>query len=394
MATLIDAGGDTFLHYPSSRISEKWTSAQGASLVTETLDGPFKNEPVMQIGGGLSTHIAFPPSETVYFSMKRVTTGTTAFNDHVLFHIGNINNLNILGGYIRGGGAISLGTGGVINAGPGSTPLAQASAILQANVYFLLEGALRAVAPPNASLEIRLNGVRVPSLSTDNFLASGVHPAGTIVQSSLNLSNISQLPNQIDVGSSFTQRMGWFFQSRGSGLWTSIGTGTTYALRSDFLGDGKRFWCPYDGADVAGFNFPTANWLLGGGAANVAAAIGKASATGDTGGYIVDAVAPVPAAADSCSFTIQDPPALATKILRAQHVIHARGSATGSPSRLKTGLYNGAGVATYDPAFLALVDGQYKFYIQPETNDPDGATWLPATLQALRGIINLETLTP
>lgn len=116
--------------------------------------------------------------------------------------------------------------------------------------------------PSNISYETRVNGLRIAALTSSDFGATGVQPAGTGARPA---PQVAGNVDRIILGSSNSAvfpTIYYYWQKSGTQLWDTVATvnpPTTLAQASDFLGLKKRAWIF---PNTPG-NYPIANWING-----------------------------------------------------------------------------------------------------------------------------------
>lgn len=403
---------DTFLHFNTTgALDAKYTDRGSATIAIEGLPNtPFSNENICQLG--ITQSRAFSRlAEYAIVGAKR----TVSLNSALIINISNQpsgNGLCSLSLSTLNNGTVQLRTGGLYN-GFGSTVIASSPPGLaignisgQNPNYAMWEMACRFVSAPNASIETRLNGVRVPSLTTDNFAASadGTDGVGLISQASvtLNAAAISPLPSMMNfVGSG---KCGWNYIALGTALWKSRRTDTTTrAGQADFIGDGKR-WCSRVDLASAPYSYPT-NWvdgILNSPATTIVtfpAELAETNFDGDVG-HIRNVTVPTGVDADRASWGYLPLPSTATKVLALQRTLFARGNGTTALTKMKTGMLNGgapvedagAGPVIIDGGVLA--DGTYLCFRRPQNQPPAGGTaiWTPGIANAQKAYVQLFSM--
>lgn len=381
MASLTADGGDLCLHYSTGTFSHKYTSGSG-SIVTETL-APFASEPVLQ--PSLAVHALTASASIVYGAAKLLLTNQSP-NSVFYFRTDPTGTQSI--GLFAIGGTLCLFKGNFSNPTIGGS-IATAPALILDNVYYTFELAVKCAFAGSASVEVRLNNVRVPQLTSTDYTASGGQPAGTLTQSTLDTAlNVANDPiRDFSLGSS--KRVAWWVVKRGTSLWKSIATGaTTYADATDFVGDRKRAFLRCTG--VGNYTVAGGNWDNGAGTfpTNLADASGSFSATDSDTSYVNNTTAPVtagsPLSADKLSMDYENLPGTATSVGFVQRVVHARSNLS-TQAQLQTFRRSG-GTDYADTDVMSLIDGAYRFkQIPHDTPANSSNSWTPTTVNAVEG---------
>lgn len=286
-----------------------------------------------------------------------------------------------------------------------ATQLGVTTSVNLANgTYYTLEFFYGAVAGVgNGRCETRINGLRVPELTTTNFGASGGQPAGTLNPATagggLNWANFG-VPDRIILcpfAASNGVPIQYYWQKNGASLWQTLDTGsTTYETDiSDFVGVKKKAWA-YPNA-VGNYTMPgagsgtqTSNWSNGAGTypSNIADQPGGMDS--DTS-YIRNSTNGSGVAADKISHKYLDLPSTAVKIGWVQRTVWARlfqastgnirsgvrSPATATPANTDTMDANAALGATYSVGSgLALSN----YYPKMPYTVGGSNIWTPATV--------------
>jgi len=390
MATMTLDFLDTALHYPSGLITQKYSSG-GGSVLTESI-APFAGQPVFSssfAGRALRT-----PSEYIYVGSKLVTGA-----DGMLFFLQYDSQVTNSIGMAWIGGYLCLFKGNFT--GPTiSGSLAAVGGIMNSGVYYTVEMAIRLHATLS-SFEIRLNGTRVPGLTTDDFTPAQGQPAGTITvhpDTSIGVGP-TNLARFLGLGVVNGKRHAWTALKTGTGAWTSLPTigSSLYANASDFIGDRKRAYLrPV--ASAGNYTLAGGNWNDGVGSfpANLADASGSFSSGDSDGSYIVNTTTPsvpgTPGSADKFSMNYEDLPPEATSVGAVQRITHGR-SAFSSSAQLQT--FRRSGVVDYaDTPTIALGDAAYQYKLTPHDTPANSTNiWTPTSVNAIEGGIATYTLT-
>lgn len=384
---------DTFLAY-TTPLAGRYTHQPTLVISTEASAGPFLGERVAT--PGTSMYKAVTATETLGMGQKMAPLSGNSWS------LAQMRN-SVLGGLewrvlLDGSVALISSHLGTLNTSPaGIVPIGTAYIVVETFARFVASG----------SIETRINGTRIPSLTTTDWVldAGTGQPAGTLAP--MNLSTIpGGLPTIPDFGG--FKRIGWLYQKRGSGLWKSIPTGVTViGDLSDFIGDAKRGWNPVNAAGAAypfgaGSNWKDSTTLDGGGSPIGAGtyptcvADSPAGVDSDTS-FLGNITTPTAATADKISHDYTNLPANATKVLAAQRSLVLKGSATGSPTRCRTYLRN-AGVDVVDTGDIDIVNGQYlcttRAYGQMPYTIAGTTIWSPTTYNAIEGVLEALSLTP
>lgn len=388
MATLELQFLDCFQHYPSAALPAKWTDSNAALLVTETL-APFAGEKVCQTGSGSSgQRQAFVAAQYAMAGVKSVIPNLGSNRAIVGFATSADRTPLVL--IATTTGALELRTNGFLTSFGTTTIATSPPNQVSSNVYFVAEMACKFAAAGSVSIEVRLNGVRVPSLTTTDWPLSGAHLAGTLNPAAVTLLPASPATfSQLWFNSS--NRMGWVHVSTGSSLWKSIATDlTTYSGISDFAGNALRGWLPPD-AVTATYPLAAGGWQNGAGTAP--ASVADASLMDSDSSYIVNTdTATTGDVNDSVGFTYGNTPGSATRILRVQRFLVGRIEAAVSGT-IRPYLRNGGTDYQY-PADLTL-GPSYGIHVMPYTQPPYGgadAIWTPTILNNIESRDALQTL--
>lgn len=423
MATLTHDFADTFLPYASQTIMQQKGWSTGGSITPETV-GTFSGERVFAAGAGSGSQRSLRLNATVgYLAMKtRVTVGPQSASLCMFTSStqGTGFNLHL---YVNAAGKLELGTNLNVGAATilGTAPLAQ---LVSVNTYYAVELAFFVVPGGLCSVETRLNGQRIPELTTLDIGAAGPHLAGTMTRPTQYTSANFPTIGGIKLGGG--QNVAWVLVKRGAALWhfvESVTPPTTYAQASDFIGDAKRAWLPDDGAGnyaIGGAN----RWTMGagsyvGGIADATGVVSTTSTYPPTGNgadsdtsYAVNTTnaAGSPGANDRLSHTYSNLPATATRVHAVQKFIQAR-SAQSSLAQLRT-FYRTGGADLFDFSgaadvneLLALSASNYAVFTRQWTTQPHavnnptgngtgGALWTPTLVNAIESGFELYRLEP
>lgn len=255
--------------------------------------------------------------------------------------------------------------------------------------YYTIEFAWGNVTPPVS--EVRVNGVRVPELTTANFTATGGQPAGTLVQDVGHTMNAPQTAGTIarvilgdTSGGTTTSGVYWWYRKNGAALWVTVSTGSTFATTTDFEGPSIRIWR----YPLAVGNYPLVRWSNSAGTHPTNIADNPNGTDGDTTA-IQNGTAGTGTAADKISHTYATLPPGTTRVGIFRRTVIAK--LTGGTSTIRSGRRVG-GVDTPDTA-VALGAG-YAALKTPYPCQPDGTTVTTPTLaNALEGYIEQQALT-
>lgn len=373
MATLQLDHHDTFLGYPTALLPSMYTVSSGVIALDAQVGSPFQGQSVLTAGVNLYNGFRGGPSAYILAGYKgRITSidGTQLLSMMTIAFSSKLLLRTRAGGYLEVHSPPTLL--GTSNSG-----------LIQQDVTYMVEVAAFFGNP--GSIEVRVNGLRVPQLTTVDWLAdlSG-QPQGMLAQPNL---TTSPNPSFVNFSPNSNLVLGYVYQKVGTSLWKSVATGTAlYSDLSDFHGDGVRTRLPVTGD---GATYPItavgSRWGFGGSGApaTVAAACGETQVDSDVG-YVVDSTAPTGSALDRISFDCANLPSTASRVIAIQRNIVARGSAIAS-ARLKSGLVSPAAAtpsATYvrdidpDPSAAGadlthqLVNGQFKTFRLPYSQLP------------------------
>lgn len=328
MATLLSGWADLFL--------SRSQSVDGAGLWSNNGGGTFA------VGNG---------SHSADIEWSNYSAVARTFNSASRFMGAGIEGRTLLGGGAGGFSLLAPCNGVTVAAvlktnssgglelwyGNLATQLGVGNVALANGTYYTIEffyGA--AVGVGNGRSEVRVNGVRVPELTTTNFTASGGQPAGTL--------NPTTAGGGLDWGSfgapdkiilcPFAASNGppiqYFWQKHGASLWQTLSTGsTTYASdASDFVGAKRKAWV-YPNAvgnytmPAAGSGTQTSNWGNGLGTYPASVADQPGGMDSDTS-YIQNSTNGSSVAGDKISHKYVDIPSTAVTIGWVQRTVWGR----------------------------------------------------------------------
>jgi hypothetical protein len=127
----------------------------------------------------------------------------------------------------------------------------------------------------NVRSEVRLNGARVPALTTDNFTAATGQSAGALSSSiAAGAGGTAAMSRaMMNEGTQASPVLYYWWQKNHSALWTTVPSGgTAFVDQSDFLGIKKKYLlvpnsiaAPFNAYNVGGGTVGGANWTNGAG---------------------------------------------------------------------------------------------------------------------------------
>lgn len=383
MAVMIEGWGTTFggvTGSPSTfsrAIGQEqalWTSWGGGNVFMAAPEPGIRNGERVLAGTG-GSYRAAASSRTYCLAQTEVAGFAGNSTTFLQMHSGT----GVVLGTLRsdGNGNITLG---LITAGD----VATANLGLSNAVYYKWQFAVGFTNP--ATIETRLNGLRVPALTTTDWVAAGGQPAGTLTPPAITASQA----RRVVIGTAATHHYYYLLQKFHTAVWTTNTTGATFALLSDFPVGDKKYWTYPNAAG----NYPvnTGNWKdsAGGGGpifpgvgtypANIA---DSAAGMDSDGSYLRNQTAGTAVANDRISYKTTDLPTAASAVGWVQRTVWARYDATGTSSTIKPGLRSPSTATVPDTDFPNADDALGTTYTVGTSNA--GSIWYPQMPYTIAG---------
>lgn len=293
--------------------------------------------------------------------------------------------------YLVNGAGTSLGNSGASVIGSNST-------------YYTVECALGNVGAGACILETRLNGARIPSLTTSGFGAAGGQPAGTMgVFSTGTLGTISMIVVAHN-STAQTPVIYYYWQKNGSSPWTTVDTNATppvtFAQKTDFVGQKKRAWLNPSAA--GNYTLAAGNWDDGllTYPASIADSTGGTPGMDSDNSYIKNIVSGTAVSADKVSHAYTDLPGTATNVAFVQRTVFSRWDQVNISDTIRSGVRITAtdfmdpdSVVTsgYSAGGTSLAGSVY--YPQMPVAVSSTTVWSATTVNALEGILEQRAFT-